>query len=473
MQSDISIISNRSVVIIIALWLCVALPISWLGFGSDDDAWRVGGAADKIWAEKTYHKSRTTGFPMLEILAAPLVVAGGYKLTNLICVTSGVFFILALVSLARMGEFRHPTIVILTLAFMPIILKNATSTMDYVPALALFIWAYVLVQKDRWMLAAVLIGLSVGFRPTSAFFVIPICAYAVAHGKGFLFIVRFLVVSGLCGLLAFSPSLLAYGIPKSPALPGSWSSKVMMGGYYALVLMGILQSAVIGVIFVYMAVRGKLTANMNARKIFHLVTVGVFIGLYLPIAMVIEYLLPIIPSLIILLDGVLSGRVMVLLMMFLMSNHFVQLDMLAGESGMRKISPSVRGGITVLDIQYRIFWMSLREATDAYEPKEPTVLMFGHPCVVMLNTRWSYDEETRLYRKDEGNLYIAKAPSTHDFALLKSRGFRLVVWRHNTAAIINRNKSSWRENSEMPDSLSEFFKFPIRGRVASQVDGPA
>jgi hypothetical protein len=143
-------VSGRLQILLVVLWIAMTAPLVFLGYGSDNDAWRVARAADEMWETGRYVSSRTTGFPLYEILVTPAVYVGGWYLSNALSLIFGLGLIAALLRLASAGEFKHPLLVVVSVAFLPIVVKNASSTMDYIPALAILTWAYVaLVHRSR------------------------------------------------------------------------------------------------------------------------------------------------------------------------------------------------------------------------------------------------------------------------------------------------------------------------------------
>ncbi|MBP2681709.1 MAG: hypothetical protein H6Q78_1572, partial [Candidatus Krumholzibacteriota bacterium] len=95
----------------ILLWFTCLAPFTILGYGSDNDSWRVARAAAEIWETHSYVRSRTTGFPLFEIGVSPAVALGGWRLSNLLVLLSGAACLAALVKLKNLRELRHPAAV--------------------------------------------------------------------------------------------------------------------------------------------------------------------------------------------------------------------------------------------------------------------------------------------------------------------------------------------------------------------------
>lgn len=122
---------NRKMkLLLLALWLTITVPLIFLGYGVDEDAWRVAKVAAKIWTEGEYLWSRTTGFPLFEISVSPLVHYGKWYLSNTYSLIFGIIIIVFFISLAKQSEAGNPLLVILSIAFSTIVIANATSTMD-------------------------------------------------------------------------------------------------------------------------------------------------------------------------------------------------------------------------------------------------------------------------------------------------------------------------------------------------------
>jgi len=166
-------IASGTRVFLAVAWAAAVAPLLTLGYGSDVDSWLVGERALQMWATGTYARSRSTGFPLYEITVTPLVAAGGWVASNALSLAAGLAVLLLIYRLADDRTLQRPATTILTLVALPVFVKNATSTMDYVPALALLLAGYVALNRRRPLWAAALVGVACGVRPTSGLFIIP------------------------------------------------------------------------------------------------------------------------------------------------------------------------------------------------------------------------------------------------------------------------------------------------------------
>ena len=104
---------------------------------------------------------------------------GRRSLSNQLSVLGGLAILAVLFYLAKIGELRHPKTVVAAIAFLPIVLKNASMTIDFIPALAFLWWSYAMYRRDRLNLAAIFLGIACGFRPSSIVFMLPLLIGAV------------------------------------------------------------------------------------------------------------------------------------------------------------------------------------------------------------------------------------------------------------------------------------------------------
>jgi hypothetical protein len=463
-------LNKRVRYLVIAVWCFFVAPMATLGYGSDGDAWRVARTAKAIWTAKQYSVSRSTGFPIFELLATPLVMAGKWYLSNLIALISGIAVIAALLRLARKGQLHHPILSIVGISFLPVITANASATMDYVPALALLLWAYVLTVERRWTPAAILVGVACGFRPTSGLFIIPVAIYTYLESRHISATLKALGLALLFGILAYSPVLLRYGIilPLHTATYGL-TTRLLITGYNLVTLFGIIQTAVVCAALIP-AVRSWMgSRSADSFLTFHFVNILIWVSLFLVMGDEPEYLIPIVPSIILILDRTLSKRRLAAVIVLLLSYSVIQFDVLGGESGKRTAEPRIRFGYDIVDVQDRLFKLSTRAAATRYVALRNTVLMYGRSWIPVSNDGWVYDEEHAMYRQREGSLFVSdRILDLERLKELSESDFRLVVWRGEKWDYVRGNLIGWQDYVEVVDDLSDFFGVKLRGRASNQ-----
>lgn len=156
----------------------VTLPILWMSYGTDIDVPNVLDAAATI-RSGGYEPSRTPGVPVFEGLVAALDPVGGHLLMNLATAAAAAATVLGIARLVRV--WGHDNGDLLALAFLaaPITIIAATSLVDFIWALAFFVWAALAHLGNRSLTAGVLFGLAVGARLST---VLLVAAFLVADG---------------------------------------------------------------------------------------------------------------------------------------------------------------------------------------------------------------------------------------------------------------------------------------------------
>ncbi len=199
-------LSERALAIITSM---AALPILWLGYGTDLDVEGVLLAGEGIRAFD-YVPSRPPGVPVFEAIVAILHPIGGHLAINL---ATAVALSATVVGAARIIRTYHrPNGDLIALAFLacPVTVIAGTSTVDFIWALAFFVWAVVAHRADRTVAAGVLFALAIGSRGSTAVLVL---AFILAEGWDPARRRRsFTTAAVACslGVMLYVPSWLAY-----------------------------------------------------------------------------------------------------------------------------------------------------------------------------------------------------------------------------------------------------------------------
>src|SRR5262249_27513619 len=145
-----------------------------------------------------------------------------------------------------------------TLALTPIVLVNATTTMDYVPGAALALLGYTAACRGRPRWAALWMGLSIGLRLSNVLLALPL-AIALAGRTSRRGLLEFAGLTALVGGLPYLPIFWMAGLHMF-ALPESSDSlllRLQRTAYNGLKLFGVLASLGIAVI---LALRARAIA---------------------------------------------------------------------------------------------------------------------------------------------------------------------------------------------------------------------
>jgi uncharacterized membrane protein YciS (DUF1049 family) len=446
---------------IILIWLFIVIPLNFLSYGSDPDSGTLAETANKIWQNKEYFKSRTSGFPLYEISISPLVASGKWYLSNLLSVIFGLSILLALLKLTNRKEFNHPLLVILSIVFAPIFIKNSTCTMDYMGALAFLSWSYVVMRQGKYFVAAILIGIASGFRPISGLFVIPLMIYAWSYRENYSYIIKMGLLALLIGIIAYSPVLLKYGFLGSAYIPTDLKSAILVGGYLFLNFFGIIASLVIfpSIIYIFYTYRKKLSPFI----LFHFTNIAIWIIMFAYMPYESEYLLPMLLSIVLLLDKHLEYRIFLLSTLLILSYHLVRFDLMAGSSGERYIKPAIKEGYLIGEIKHRIFQYSLRTIATNFQVTQPTILHFGDSFIPVTNDKWLYDEKLKAYKQKDGLLYITtESTGCKKHQEYYNSGYKNIVWNDMKSGI--KKCHDKQKYYEIIYDLDNYFNAHISGK---------
>jgi hypothetical protein len=480
-------------------WIAAAHLLIPLGYGSDVDAWLVGDRAMQIWASGTYQRSRSTGFPLYELSVTPFVHFGGWSAANAYTAAWGLLLLYLIFRLARRGGVRHPALSSVTFLFLPIVLKSATSTMDYVPALTLLLAAYVALTDRRQLWSAVLIGVACGFRPSSGLYIVPAIVWVLGDGPDVRQALRtaalMFATALTAGAIAFSPSL-GLGTDFGIAPVTTLANGVLNG----LRMFGIAQSLLLVPVMAFVLWRSRrelLSRAERAFVAFHTVNIVLWIAFFMLLPGEPEYLMPAIPSVILVLDRYASPRAMFTAAAVLLSFHLVSLEVNGSRGGLRPRSLALVEGFTVRDVNDRRFKLWLREATSEYDahtsvgaglqgreyvgaglqareyvgaglqagPTGPVLFMeqilpptVGHP-------EWTFDERLEIARRDDGELAVSQRITDVDaLAAIRAAGYRIVAWRARAWEYDQPKFRAARPFIEFVDDPGALLGVPLRGR---------
>ncbi|HYZ99879.1 MAG TPA: hypothetical protein VE575_14060, partial [Acidimicrobiales bacterium] len=195
--------------VLLAITAAVALPIFWLGYGTDLDTEGVLRAGERI-RDGDYFPSRNPGVPVVETIVGLLDPIGGHVLVNLASVAALAFTVVGIARLVRAWGHDNGDLIALAFLASPIAVIAGTSTGDFIWAVAFFVGAALAHLADRSLLAGALFALAIGSRASTALFVV---AFLVADGWDPAARRRSLRTAAVAlplGAALFIPSWLAY-----------------------------------------------------------------------------------------------------------------------------------------------------------------------------------------------------------------------------------------------------------------------
>lgn len=154
------------------------LPLVGLGYGADDDAYRLVRAGRGWVATGSYAASRNPGYPLVEGAVGWLDVLGGSLATNFGALAMALLAVGATAGVARRLGVPNPAWVAALVAVQPYVWANANTTMDHAWALGLLMAGWYALLGRQAVLAGVLLGCAVGARLSVAIAVAAVVAYA-------------------------------------------------------------------------------------------------------------------------------------------------------------------------------------------------------------------------------------------------------------------------------------------------------
>ncbi len=312
------------------------IPVLTAGYGADPDAWLVASAATTLWTSGRYIVSRFPGYPLHEIISAPLVGLGGWTASN--AGTLAAALVLAWLWYRVAGKLgKHPPVLFFSLLCAPLFLTNVATTMDYLWSLACLLGALDAALEEREVVSGILTGIAAGFRPSNLTIAIPLAlliALRADRSAGR----RYLVSAAAAACAAFLPVLITYGGPfrwfvqtraEMSDVHPAFGVRILEFGYRIVYAAGPLAFAV----FAAVVTRGReeLRNAVRARDpvmCASLAAVAVMVIQFFALPLERAYLLPALPFALIIADRTSSARTSTVLLVFIASLNFVNPDVI-------------------------------------------------------------------------------------------------------------------------------------------------
>lgn len=336
----------------LAIVAAAGLPVLAAGYGADPDAWLVASAAEKLWMSGHYAVSRFPGYPLHEIVSAPLVGLGGCTASNAGTLVAALLCTALWYRIA--GKLaKSPQTLFFSLICAPLVLTNAATTMDYLWSLSFLLAALALALERREIAAGIFTGIAAGFRPSNltlalAFFTLISLRDGRSSG------IRYLAAAAGAAAASFLPVLLTYGGPvhwfsltreEMGDIHPAFDARVFEFGYRLVYAAGPLAFIALGTI----AFRGRKLLMDSVRQndpvtISSLVAIAVMIIQFFALPLDRAYLLPALPFALILADRLSSPRASLALFVCIASLNFVNPDVIRHNRSGNSVAPNVREG---------------------------------------------------------------------------------------------------------------------------------
>ncbi|MBK5285109.1 MAG: hypothetical protein JJE25_06870 [Bacteroidia bacterium] len=194
--------------------LLTRIPFIFSGFGTDEDSWGIALTAININQLHQYEVSRFPGFPVHEIISA-LFISGGAVVLNLLTAIMSALAVLFFVCFLQEKHFRYPYLAGFVFAFTPVVFIHSTDTIDYMWATAFIMLSFWMMEKNKLIFSALMLGLATGCRITSLVMLMPFCVLLIENDKStrkiFLKITKYIVVTLAASVFFYLPVIVTYG----------------------------------------------------------------------------------------------------------------------------------------------------------------------------------------------------------------------------------------------------------------------
>jgi len=308
----LELIAHLPVWSLVVLAAMLYIPLAFLGYGSDSDSFNVVRTGQYFVETLDYIPSRLPGYFVHEVFVYFLNLAGGSLLSNLGSVAMALLLLVSFNRVCRILLVPHPNLLTLVLMIHPFVWVNAASTIDYLWALGFAFLGFERLLKKKYIAASMLLALAIGCRLSTALVIGLFLLYVYLQYKDQR---RNLLLSGLAvaliSLLLFIPPLdfLEWDISRWLVLsmgdPMLWTPQLRIGRFLYKNLMFWGVPAALWLLFMF--ARGVIKPGTIQVRKWDLLTwfcLAVILAsevLFLRVPIEMEYLLPLLPFVLILL----------------------------------------------------------------------------------------------------------------------------------------------------------------------------
>jgi len=285
--------------VVVAAIVVLAVRIYASGYGADNDTWLMLGTWDVLVDQQRYVPSRPPGYLLPELVIGATADVGGPWLSNLVSVVlaAGTLVLVHGLLRRRTGEATTALLLLAVLGCTPAFVIAATTSMDYVYGLFLFVagWSVLERRGPAWA-GGVLLGLAAASRLAYA----PLGLVVVLLGPGRtrprrdrgVAVVLLAVVTALGSVpslrVAGDLSFLTAERPTGQGLAGVLGRAVVKGGD----LLGLVGSVAAVVVVVLVVRDARARRRSSVGEWWLLVLAGVQLAVWLWIPAEPSYLLP-------------------------------------------------------------------------------------------------------------------------------------------------------------------------------------
>lgn len=351
------------------------LPYLRTGYGSDADAWLVAHSASLLWNTGEYLESRLPGYPLHEIVSAPLVGIGGAPLSNGATLIVTIAAVLVWRGIVR-HTGQHKRMLVVAFAFAPAVWQHSVVTLDYLWSLLFILISIHSALRQRFIMAGIALGIAAGFRPSNIAAVIPLLVLLYLQKNNAQQIVLFVTATSLTAVSAFIPLLTKYGFPGWIVATQQEMSDIRLSFelhlesflYRTVYFIGPVTAVIAG--YLVWKGRSRLAASIRSRDpviVASLAGTVTFLLLFLWLPLERAYLLPALPFMLLVIDRYASRRMMALFTASLVLSGLINIDLIDAKDR-RKFNINVHSGMVIEEYHLRKDLLDEREmiAAGAY-----------------------------------------------------------------------------------------------------------
>ncbi len=431
---------GRWLVILLLAVVVTRIPLLFVGYSFDSDAWRVAAVGKTFWETGNYEVSRFPGYPLHEIITGPFVLFGGSFLSNISTLIAALILIVVWNRFVQ-KESKSPRILTLLLAFTPLFWIDSSETSDYVWSLLFILLCLSAVRINRVALGGLLLGCAIGFRPTNVIVVAPLLFLQYYLNTPKKVILTFILCAMGTSLLAFSPVFITYGFSGWIHLTLAQTSDIhhpiwersRLFVYRLVYSIGLLAFVAIGTVL--LSRRNILRALLRERE--PLVTaaiVGVVVFVLLLAIFPLErsYLLPAFPFLYLLVDRIASAKALTAITCCVISFAFINPDVVIHKQQMGTPGFNVHAGTVIENWQRRDEMIKEQRTIATLSVDTPAVVMTGRAETFWFENEliepdtlvcWTRINREFVHSKTNPGVHFIVGLTKEDVSALQADGF--------------------------------------------------
>lgn len=383
------------VFILILSFILSRIPLLNLGFGADGDGWNIANSAFDLRYLHVYHASRFPGYPLPEYVNS-LIIDHGWIATNSMTMILSLISVIFFAAILKDLNIKNKGLLVLTYAFLPVLWVNSTNTMDYMWALAFIVSAWFFILKKQYALAGLMMGLAIGSRITSVVLILPFLYLIWTENRKIKNIIYFGITVFIASFVLFLPLCIQHGFEfltyyhvdmttiELMIKAGKNGTNLFGRGASLLWLIVLLLSA--KVLFRKIIERDKDTLFLFSSVV--LIFVLFIKAPYEP-----EYLIPMIPFGLLLMNKICKRELIVILCIFLLLNSFVSFPIVGRNDEGNLIVRAIDDGMIKRNIEERT------EQIDYTKMLIDTIdtNIINHSVVIL---GWQFTQFSYLYKND-------------------------------------------------------------------------